>query len=118
MDCIRCHTTMEKSTVLGVVSDTCPSCRGTWLDAGELKMLEDGQRKSYDEMMTEIKEEQTVEQEQILSVIGLCPKCQKAPMQLVNYRGVELDYCPSCKGLYFDMGELKEVIRRKPATIG
>lgn len=37
--CPMCTTAMEKTVVLNVTVDKCPSCRGVWLDGGELDML-------------------------------------------------------------------------------
>ncbi|MFH1842106.1 MAG: zf-TFIIB domain-containing protein [bacterium] len=34
-----------------------------------------------------------------------CPKC-KVTMLVVEYEGVELDYCLQCEGTWFDQGEL------------
>ena len=45
--CPGCSAEMEKSVVLNIIVDKCPSCRGVWLDAGELdllkKAIEDGE---------------------------------------------------------------------------
>ena len=35
----------------------------------------------------------------------ICPKC-KIPMLVIEYNGVELDYCVECDGTWFDSGEL------------
>jgi Zn-finger nucleic acid-binding protein len=37
--------------------------------------------------------------------IVICPCC-KTPMLVVEYRGIELDHCPACRGTWFDEGEL------------
>ena len=36
----------------------------------------------------------------------ICPVCESA-MIVVEYHDVELDYCHSCKGVWFDSGELE-----------
>jgi Zn-finger nucleic acid-binding protein len=35
----------------------------------------------------------------------ICPNCKK-DMIVVEHRQIELDYCPSCEGVWFDAGEL------------
>ncbi|AII58588.1 hypothetical protein ASJ33_00325 [Dehalococcoides mccartyi] len=35
----------------------------------------------------------------------ICPACSK-DMLVVEYREIELDYCPACHGVWFDVGEL------------
>lgn len=37
-----------------------------------------------------------------------CPKCG-APLVAVHYRGVELDKCSHCRGVWLDCGELDQV---------
>lgn len=37
--CPMCSTEMNKSVVLNIVVDRCPSCHGAWLDGGELDLL-------------------------------------------------------------------------------
>ena len=35
-----------------------------------------------------------------------CPKC-RGPMVVVEREGIELDWCPECPGLWFDVGEME-----------
>ena len=35
-----------------------------------------------------------------------CPACS-APMIVIERQGIELDYCPACRGLWFDADELE-----------
>lgn len=41
-----------------------------------------------------------------------CPKC---PSQLLisDKHGVEIDYCPNCRGIWLDRGELDKIIERE-----
>ena len=38
-----------------------------------------------------------------------CPLCD-VPMREVNRRGVQIDVCPECKGVWLDRGELEKLI--------
>lgn len=38
-----------------------------------------------------------------------CPNCN-APMQVVQRGGVELDICPTCRGVWLDRGELEKLL--------
>jgi Zn-finger nucleic acid-binding protein len=40
----------------------------------------------------------------------ICPVC-KYSMIVVEYHNIELDYCNSCKGVWFDSGELELLLR-------
>lgn len=39
----------------------------------------------------------------------LCPNCNVS-MQNVQRSGVELDMCPSCRGVWLDRGELEKIL--------
>lgn len=41
-----------------------------------------------------------------------CPKCG-APLLPVQYRGIELDKCSRCQGMWLDCGELDQVINQE-----
>jgi Zn-finger nucleic acid-binding protein len=40
----------------------------------------------------------------------ICPVC-KYDMLVVEYHDIELDYCNSCKGVWFDSGELELLLK-------
>ena len=35
-----------------------------------------------------------------------CPKCETTSLQPHEFRGVEVDRCPQCRGIWFDKDEL------------
>lgn len=39
-----------------------------------------------------------------------CPNCSGA-MQEVQKHGVHIDYCPTCKGIWLDRGEIDKVLQ-------
>lgn len=45
-----------------------------------------------------------------------CPKCGH-PLQEIEYRGVKIDRCMNCEGLWLDAGEL-EVVTQKEGHLG
>lgn len=36
----------------------------------------------------------------------ICPVCRNGAL-IVEYKNIELDYCPNCQGVWFDAGELE-----------
>lgn len=44
----------------------------------------------------------------------LCPVC-KVPLALSDRQGIEIDYCPQCRGVWLDRGELDKIIERDAA---
>ncbi len=43
-----------------------------------------------------------------------CPVC-KVPLVMSDRQGVEIDYCPQCRGVWLDRGELDKIIERSAA---
>lgn len=44
-------------------------------------------------------------------MVVVCPKCDVA-LILLEFEGVEIDYCPRCEGLWLDHGEIDELLVR------
>jgi uncharacterized protein len=44
-----------------------------------------------------------------------CPVCTNVDQLLAERQGVEIDYCPNCRGVWLDRGELDKIIERQPA---
>jgi uncharacterized protein len=44
-----------------------------------------------------------------------CPVCPDATLAMSNREGIEIDYCPSCRGVWLDRGELDKIIERSAA---
>ena len=40
-----------------------------------------------------------------------CPNCN-ATLVMADRSGVEIDYCPDCRGVWLDRGELDKIIER------
>lgn len=40
-----------------------------------------------------------------------CPVC-KVPLSMSDRQGVEIDFCPQCRGVWLDRGELDKIIER------
>jgi Zn-finger nucleic acid-binding protein len=44
-----------------------------------------------------------------------CPHCPDSTLVMSERQGVEIDYCPSCRGVWLDRGELDKLIERSVA---
>lgn len=42
----------------------------------------------------------------------LCPACKDVNLSMTDRQGIEIDYCPSCRGIWLDRGELDRLIER------
>ena len=43
-----------------------------------------------------------------------CPVCN-VPLAMSDRQGIEIDYCPQCRGVWLDRGELDKIIERSAA---
>jgi uncharacterized protein len=47
-----------------------------------------------------------------------CPNCNET-LIMADRQGIEIDYCPNCRGVWLDRGELDKIIERSAAyTMG
>jgi Zn-finger nucleic acid-binding protein len=46
----------------------------------------------------------------------LCPHC-KVELKITDRQGIEIDYCPNCRGVWLDRGELDKILDRSAAAI-
>ena len=44
-----------------------------------------------------------------------CPHCNVI-LVMSDKQGIEIDYCPQCRGIWLDRGELDKIIERSTAT--
>jgi Zn-finger nucleic acid-binding protein len=115
MDCPVC--TKEPMIVMElneIEIDYCLACKGIWLDAGELELLlgEDSLSKRF---LDSFKVEINSKEKKIK-----CPICDKK-MEKVKVNSIDddsgskpivVDRCVNNHGLWFDKGELEEVITK------
>lgn len=41
-----------------------------------------------------------------------CPVCENTALLMSERNGVEIDYCPKCRGVWLDRGELDKIIEK------
>ncbi|MBA2723570.1 MAG: zf-TFIIB domain-containing protein [Methylibium sp.] len=44
-----------------------------------------------------------------------CSSCTETALVMSDRQGVEIDYCPQCRGVWLDRGELDKLIERSAA---
>lgn len=45
-----------------------------------------------------------------------CPVCANTQLVMSERQGIEIDYCPQCRGVWLDRGELDKIIERSSAA--
>lgn len=46
----------------------------------------------------------------------MCPLCD-VPLSMSDRQGIEIDFCPTCRGVWLDRGELDKIIERSMPEI-
>lgn len=107
MNCPFCKEPMIILELNEVEIDYCIACGGIWLDSGELELLL-GDSKKKDEFLFSIKKEKTCKEKS-----RKCPICLKRMEKVLcgTEKNVLIDKCKKNDGLWFDSGELEEVIK-------
>lgn len=41
-----------------------------------------------------------------------CPNCKESNLVMSERQGVEIDYCPECRGIWLDRGELDKILEK------
>ncbi|RJT55422.1 zf-TFIIB domain-containing protein [Rahnella variigena] len=44
-----------------------------------------------------------------------CPVCKESQLVMSERQGIEIDYCPDCRGVWLDRGELDKIIEKSAA---
>lgn len=89
----------------GIESDHCVACGGTWLDAGELEEIAERAGGSTATMRAALKSAGESKHGK-----RTCVRC-RATMRGVTLGAVEIDRCPYGHGIWFDKGEMVEVVK-------
>ncbi len=109
MDCPSCGHAMITLELADVEIDHCVGCGGIWLDAGELELLMDDPRKAAG-LLASFREDPTATEHP-----RKCPICDKKMAKIVvgcDRPVLLIDKCRRGDGLWFDGGELKDVLGR------
>ncbi len=107
--CARCNTVLDRVTVQNTEVDRCPSCGSVWLDLGELGTLVSAPAEEVGEL---IREGGQSDAPPLHAAIQLdCPAC-KGSLQTIEFGGVRVDRCDSCRGTLFERDGLEKGIAK------
>ena len=92
----------------GIEIDYCPLTNGIWLDAGELEALYED-LKAARELLASFKAAAGNREKKVR-----CPICNKRMEKVLVQNEVVIDRCTRGHGLWFDEGELVQVLELEP----
>jgi len=93
---------------------TCYDCWGLWIDTQQLHAI----HKDYPVGSSLYKATTELRPENAKETDLLCPACADGHLVRQNLRGVELEWCSICRGIYLDKGERERLLglaTKKPA---
>lgn len=115
--CPNCGGQLRRYAIGPVTIEGCDACGGCWFDGDELKQVAN--------LPGEPLEALEMEFAAGLSSMsgggtGKCPRCMEPlePKRLKQAKGVELDVCPMCSGVWLDEGELDALGQALPKRTG
>lgn len=87
----------------GHVGYCCDACRGAWLPLAYLQSIAFAKRFSYDKLRQSFREHPA-------KPTGKHCPAGCGPLHDVYAKGIELDWCPACAGVWFDRGEIAKLL--------
>ena len=97
---------MEHLEFKGIEVDQCRTCRGLWLDLGEIDQLF-ALRDVPDRLLRQ--ENHPPSPISIPEGERACPRCHHEVLKVIEVYGIKLDACSGCKGIFCDLGELSRL---------
>ena len=107
MNCPTCRNAMITLELTDVEIDHCTNCGGIWLDSGELELLLDDAEQAGRLLNSFQQSASPTEQSR------KCPICDKRMTKVIVGRSeppLLIDKCSRSDGLWFDKGELEDVL--------
>lgn len=105
--CPNCHEPMVVLEWEGIEIDLCPSCRGVWLDLGELELIGEQAGVGPARLTAALEKARRggVRERR-------CPRCRRKLRAISPEEGkaVEVDTCPRGHGIWFDHGEVETLV--------
>jgi len=113
MDCLVCKEPMIVVEHGRIELDYCTKCLGVWFDAGELALLLESLDLEVGEF--NIAEIVALPEKRIAEAKRRCPICRKKMRKAAIGHDPEVvvDVCPREEGLWFDGGEVGQIITQR-----
>jgi Zn-finger nucleic acid-binding protein len=108
MNCSKCNGVLIESQRGPYTCKFCEECEGIWIPGNEISKI--------------LRSETSVESFEGIPVFsegenqslknGNCPNCINTKLNVRSIKGVELDVCDTCNGIFFDKNELNNIFTK------
>lgn len=112
-NCPACKDPLGSETYEGVQIDRCPTCSGTWCDAGELDTIIERKDETINARLIVkfkvMRDWKAAAGEKASDRV--CPRCD-GKMTSINYKqvpGLVIERCDATCGVWLDKGELEKI---------
>lgn len=105
--CPRCSVELETLTHAGIKAAACPKCEGVWLGPSELV----GAIRFFAANQGTAPKTIALLEGPSRRTTLFCPECTSS-LRSVTLRGVDVEKCPSCGGVFLDRGESETIAKR------
>lgn len=107
--CPKCGVELKTKVLGSIEVDECESCKGVWLEKGELEEVKEETDPNLDWLDFEIWKHP--EKFKSGSAGVDCPVCGTRTASLeYGDTGVEINYCATCQGIWLEKDELPKII--------
>ncbi len=112
MECPACKGVVAVVEYERIELDYCTNCSGIWFDAGELELL--AERLSLDGEAVSLPDIMGLPEATVREKTRRCPVCRRKmkKVQAGSDPVVLLDVCPGQDGIWFDSGEVSQLLRQ------
>ena len=105
MKCPKCQQSLDASNEEFYKFNTCSKCSGIWLSGAEIRKIINSEPNIHSFDGTPVFLSGTKEPLKEHN----CPVCVNTMLCVKSYKGVKLDICDNCNGIFFDKNELNEL---------
>lgn len=98
LECPKCAGALRAPKKTDAPLLVCSGCSGVWLDAAGLTSAMAGPRQLW----------KTLAEHGNVTRMP-CPACRTETLAEARCGDCDIDWCPSCKGIFFDRGEIEKV---------
>ena len=112
MDCPKCHIAMSRRRQHGTSAVHCSRCSGLWLsrEAVAEAVGKTRQGESFNPAADVIPSPGGHE-----SALA-CPQCSPLALEVRTFHGIQVEWCPECRGFFFNRGEMQKLLDRWGGT--
>ena len=107
MKCPRCNTELDARSSDAITAAICPRCAGAWLRSEDLAIVI---RRFAAEQGVDLKILSLLEGAARPTTLA-CPACSTM-LDTLTLRGVQVERCSNCRGVFLDAGETRTLSQR------